>query len=101
VTAQLAPGYDPRHWATTDGRRHTSVPAPVPTVWTRMTNDRGQLTYVSGSYSIVRTVGPNGSRTFVVYRDGIELSLSFTGMLWYAKERAVKNAEGRDVVNVA
>lgn len=101
MTAQLAPGYDPRHWTTTDGHRHVSVPAPEPLVWTRMTNDAGRLVYVSGAYSIVRTIGPNGSRTFVVYRDGIELCLSFTGMLWCAKDRALTNARGRDVVNVA
>jgi hypothetical protein len=101
MSAQLAPGYDPRHWATTDGHRHTSVPAPEPLVWKRTRNDQGQLVYLSSCYSIVRTVGPNGSRTFVVYRDGIKLSLSFTGMLWCAKERAVVNAQGRDVVNVA
>lgn len=101
MSAQLAPGYDPRHWTTTDGHRHVSVPAPEPLVWTRRHNDKGQLVYVSGAYSIVRTIGPNGSRTFVVYRDGIELRLSVTGMLWFAKERAVVNAQGRDVFNYA
>lgn len=101
MTAKLAPGYDPRHWTTTDGHRHTSVPAPEPLAWKRTHNDKDQLVYVSGSYSIVRTIGPNGSRTFVVYRDGIELSLSFTGALWYAKDRALTNARGGDVVNVA
>lgn len=101
MTAQLAPGYDPRHWTTTDGHRHVSVPAPEPLVWKRMHNDQGQLVYISGAYTIVRR--PHGRRSwmFTVYRDGVELSLSWTSALWIAKERAVTNARGRDVVNVA
>lgn len=92
---------DPRHWTTTDGHRHTSIPAPVPVEWTRTRNDKGHLVYLSSCYSIVRT--PQGKRSwaYTVYRDGVELSLSHTSGLWHAKERAMKNAEGRDVVNVA
>lgn len=101
MSAQLAPGYDPRHWTTTDGHRHTSVPAPVPTAWRQTHNDRGQLVYLSGAYSIVRWCGRHGSRTYDVFRDGIELSLARYGRLRDAKDRAVKNARGRDVVNVA
>jgi hypothetical protein len=101
MTAQLAPGYDPRHWTTTDGRRHISVPAPEPLVWTRMTNDAGRLVYVSGSYSIVRVGYGLTGACFHVHRDGIELPLAFYARLWLAKERAVVNAQGGDTVNHA
>lgn len=101
MSAQLAPGYDPRHWTTTDGHRHTSVPAPEPLVWKRTRNDKGQLVYLSSCYSIVRS--PHGRRSwmFTVYRDGVELKLSWTSALWHAKERALTNARGRDVFNYA
>lgn len=92
---------DPRHWATTDGHRHTSVPARVPIEWRRIKNGDGQITYLSSPYTIVRRSHGRRSWMYTVYRDGFELSLSSTAALWHAKERAVKNAEGRDVVNVA
>lgn len=97
-----APKMDPKYWATTDGRRYTSVPAPVPVAWQRMLNDSGRIVYVSGAYSIERTQYVRGQHGFVVYRDGVKLSaLAYYGLLRDAKARAATNAEGRDVVNVA
>lgn len=97
------PSYDPRHWVTVDGHRYTSVPAPIPVTWKRVRNDKGQLVYVSYPFTIVRErYGKTGCAfTFTVFRDGVELPLSFTGSLWHAKDRAVVNAAGRDVVNHA
>lgn len=92
---------DPRHWATTDGHRYTSIPTTVPAEWRRIRNDEGHLTYLAGAYTIVRRPYGRASWSYTVYRDGIELRLSLTAMLHAAKERAVENAEGRDVVNVA
>lgn len=91
---------DPRHWATTDGHHYTSVPTTVPVDWKPTHADSG-LVYVSGAYKIVRMpYGATGS-TYTVFRDGVELSLAFFNRLRDAKARAVSNAEGRDVVNVA
>lgn len=89
-----------KHWRTTDGHRYTSVPTHVPTVWDRETDEKGRLVYKASDYTIVRDkVGYYCHYT--VFRDGIELPLSFTGLLREAKKYAAKNAEGRYVVNVA
>lgn len=98
MTAQLAPGYDPRHWTTTDGHRHTSVPTAVPTAWKQKHDDSG-LVYISGAYSIHRTRYGRGW-LYGIARDGVELRCSYS-RLRDAKDRAVNNARGRDVVNVA
>lgn len=95
------PQYDLRHWVTVDGHRYTSVPAPIPVDWKRVRNDKGQLVYLSYPYTILREVYGATRYTYTVFRDGVELPLSFTGSLWHAKDRAVVNAAGRDVVNVA
>lgn len=96
---------DSRHWSTTDGHLHTSVPTTVPVDWKPRAADAG-LTYVSGAYTIARTRYASTryastGYTYTVFRDGVELSLGFYSRLRDAKERAVSNAEGRDVVNVA
>lgn len=98
-----AAGYsNPAHWTTADGHRYVSVSAEVPTAWKRDRNKGGHLVYRSGPYEIRRTLVSGRSRaTYEVFRDGVPLSLSFTGSLADAKARAVRNAEGRDVVNVA
>lgn len=101
MTATNAPGYDPRHWATTDGHHHVSIAAPAPTEWKPRRAEDGSLTYVSGTYSIRRIYRGYSQSTYIVFRDGVELILAFYPRLRDAKERAVKNAEGRDVVNVA
>lgn len=91
---------DAKIWATVDGRRYTSVPTEVPTAWKQKQSDTG-LIYVGGDYRIVRMLGSTGHRYYWVYRSGVELPLAFYGRLMDAKDRAVKNAEGRDVMNVA
>lgn len=90
---------DPQIWATTDGHRYTSVPTEVPTAWERK-HVNGYRTYVSGDYEIERL--PYGTKwTYWVSRNDIALPLAFYGRLMDAKDRAVENAEGRDVMNVA
>ncbi len=90
---------NPEYWSTRDGRRYISVPTRIPTGWTPA-ETKGRLVYVSGVYTIVRK--PYGkSYTFTVCRDGIDLPLAFYSRLKDAKSRAVQNAQGRDVVNVA
>lgn len=89
-----------RHWTTTDGHLHTSVPTTVPVDWKQKYTDDG-LTYVSGPYSIRRDPYCRTGYTYTVYRDGVDLGLAFYSRLRDAKARAVTNAEGRDVVNVA
>lgn len=94
-------GYDERHWTTEDGHRHVSVPTEVPVTWRQRHDGQGRLIYFSGPYRIVRrSYGTKYS--YAVQREGVELPLgNLYSRLKDAKERAVKNAEGRDVVNVA
>lgn len=90
-----------KHWRTTDGHLHLSVPTAVPAAWARRIDDKGRLVYVSGDYEIVRDRYGATRYTYTVFRDGIELSSSFTGLLREAKAYAVKNARGKHQVNVA
>jgi hypothetical protein len=91
---------DSKNWTSTDGHRFTSVPTEIPGApWRIGIDGRGRRTYTSGAYVIVRTVGSN--RTYEVFRDGELLHLSFTGRFRWAEERAVRNARGLDVMNVA
>lgn len=91
---------DPRHWTTADGRRYVSIAAPPPIVWKRTYNDQGRIVYLSAAYSIVRRVRHTAC-WYTVHRDGVELPLAVYTRLSDAKDRALKNAEGRDEVNVA
>lgn len=91
---------DPRHWTTADGHRYTSIPTVVPAEWKQKHADTG-LTYVSGDYTIVRLQYGATGFVYDLYRDDVVLVLAFYSRLKDAKERAVQNAEGRDVVNVA
>lgn len=93
-----APYDNEKHWQTEDGRLFLSVPTTEPAAWKRKYRQDGKLIYTSGDYTIVRhkADGP-----YNVYRDGVELPLSFTGLLKIAKERAVKNARGEDRMHVA
>lgn len=88
-----------RDYTTQDGHRYVSVPAEVPIVWTRKSVS-GVLSYASGEYVIIRH-GDGSHRTYVVWRNGQELHLSFTGSLKGAKGRAVLNARGLDFFNWA
>ena len=89
-----------KNYETADGHRYVSVPTTVPVKWARAYDEHGKLCYGSGEYQIVRE--PYGSRhTYTVYRDGEELSLSWTSSLRDAKARAVINARGNDVFNWA
>jgi hypothetical protein len=92
-----------KNWTSTDGHRFTSVPTEIPgTPWKIGHDGQGRRTYTSGAYMIVRTVVSGGTnRTYEVFRDGEELPLSFTGRFRWAEERAVRNARGLDVMNVA
>jgi hypothetical protein len=93
-------GYDERHWTTEDGHLHTSVPAEVPLAWRAHFLASG-LVYMSGVYAIRRrSYGTKYS--YAVLREGVQLPIGGVySRLKDAKERAVKNAEGRDRVNVA
>jgi hypothetical protein len=94
-------GYDDRHWTTTDGHLHTSVPAEVPVAWRAHYLASG-LVYMSGVYAIRRRSYGWTKYSYAVLREGVELPLGGTySRLKDAKERAVKNAEGKDRVNVA
>lgn len=94
-------GYDERHWTTEDGHRHVSVPTEVPVKWSIHRLASG-LTYISGTYVIRRDHYVGSRYMYTVLRQGVELPLGgLYSRLKYAKERAVRNAEGRDVVNVA
>lgn len=81
------------------GKDYVSVAAPVPVKWERKLDDKGRITYVSGQYTIRRALGAR--RSYTVFRQGVELSLSLTSSLAVAKARAVKNAHGLDRVHVA
>lgn len=90
---------DSRHWATTDGHRFTSIPAPVPADWKKKYTDLG-LTYVSGPYTIRRDSYSRTGYSYELLRDGDPIGFLYS-RLRDAKDHAVRNAEGRDVVNVA
>lgn len=89
-----------KHWSTKDGHRHVSIPTEVPEAWKQRYTDKG-LIYFSGDYKIIRE--PYASRhTYAVWRNEEELPLgSLYGRLKDAKARAVKNAMGNDVMNMA
>lgn len=78
-----------------------SVPTTVPDVWHSGLNERGQMVHTSGAYEIRRLYCNGSKRHYAVYRDGVELPLSYTALLYVAKARAVKNALGKDRMNVA
>lgn len=90
---------DPRHWATTDGHRYTSVPTAVPVGWKLKYTDSGP-TYVSGPYAVRRNPYGRTGYSYELLRDDVPIG-SLYSRLRDAKEHAVKNTEGRDVVNVA
>jgi hypothetical protein len=58
------------------------------------------LVYVSGEYLIRRYPHRKSAYTYVLYRNRVAIGLG-TGRLKDAKEHAVRNARGEDVVNVA
>lgn len=95
------PPYDnEKHWTTVDGYLFTSVPTERPGPWKRV-RVGPDLIYSSGSYEIIGRPYGRARRTYTVYRDGVELELSFTGSLREAKHTAVINAAGRGRMNVA
>lgn len=102
-----APYDSKENWTTEDGHQFTSVPTEKPGPWKRV-RVGADLIYSSGAYEIIgRPYGDAsrrngaGRRTYTVYRDGVELPLSFTGSLRTAKTEAVINADGRGRINVA
>lgn len=86
---------DTTAWTTQDGHRYTSIPTEVPTVWWLGPDGRS-----SGDYKI-RTRPHGSGRTFDLYRNGRPLVLATYSRLKDAKARAVKNAQGLDVWNIA
>lgn len=95
-----APYDNEKHWTTTDGHRFTSVPTERPGPWKRV-RVGDDLIYSSGAYEIIGRPYGKARRTYTVYRDGVELALSFTSSLRDAKMHAEINAAGRDRMNVA
>lgn len=87
-------------WSTTDGHRYVSVPTTVPLSWER-TSTEGVLVYRSNPYKIVRCWHGDNAWVYKLFRDGVVVSWPFFGLLRDAQAAAVRNAEGRDVVNVA
>ena len=92
-------------WTSADGRWHTSIPTTVPEKWTpamqgSATLGTDFLVYVSGEYLIRRYPYGKSAHTYVLYRNRVAIGLG-TGRLKDAKEHAVRNARGEDVVNVA
>lgn len=86
------------------GKRYVSVPTEIPKTWTRLHSmvTPGLLTYSAGEYVIRgELVSGTKRRHYTVWRQGVELPLSFTGSLRDAKRRAMKNALGEDRMNVA
>lgn len=99
--AAVRGGLDERHWTTEDGHMHVSVPSEVPKLWEK-TYVGVHLAYVSGPFTIVRSPYVGRRCTYSVQRDRVELPLGgLYSRLKDAKDRAVKNAEGRDRMNVA
>lgn len=72
-----------------------------------LSTGRDVVVYTSGEYEIRgeeyarRTNGTVYRRSYVVWRQGVELPLSFTGSLREAKSYAWRNARGEHRVNVA
>lgn len=98
--------YDnPKLWKLVSYKGYVSVPAEVPTRWSQRSIKSALIDvviYVSGEYEI-RGYAPSTARrrSYTVYRQGVELPLSFTGLLRIAKDRAVKNARGEDRMHLA
>lgn len=96
---------DERHWRTEDGHRYTSVPVvgleglEDLDLWFRGVNGDGYITYSRGPYMIVRF--PYGKSGFIreLWRDNERLAC-FRRVL-DAYDRALRNARGEDVINVA
>jgi hypothetical protein len=88
---------DTTAWTTQDGHRYTSVPTEVPRIWERGYAMCG-LTYVSAGreYEILKT-----RNAYALYRNGRPLVLGTYYRLKDAKARAVTNAQGLDVWNIA
>lgn len=96
-------GFDPAHWTTTDGHRHVSVATEMPTKWRaeRVPGNPPTLQYVSGEYRIVREAYGSTAWSYRLHRGTESRGLWFYSRLADAKRHAVKNAQGREVVNVA
>lgn len=97
--------YDnPKLWVLVDdthGKDYVSVAAPEPIEWKRAPAGPRKLIYTSGEYEIRAVSYGKTGRSYTVWRQGVELPLSLTGLLRDAKARAVKNARGEDRMHVA
>lgn len=97
---------DPKLWKLVSdkaGKDYVSAPAAVPERWSPRSIKNAVVDlviYVSGEYEI-RGHRYGTRRSYTVWRNGVELPLSFTGQLKDAKERAVKNARGEDRMHLA
>lgn len=84
------------------GKDYASVKTVEPVVWVRETRQGNILAYRCGEYEIIgRVYGKMDRRVYIVRRLGVELPLSFTGLLRDAKARAVKNSRGEDRMHLA
>ena len=113
----LAQYQNEKLWQLDESQLPTKVYVSVPVdisggmLWKRehaTVNGRDVMIYRSGEYEIHgveygnrRPDGGIARRTYTVWRQGVELSLSFTGSLRQAKDYAAANAQGRHRVNVA
>lgn len=95
---------NPKLWkrvGSATGKRYASVPAEVPKTWKRE-HGLGVMIYRSGEYELRgRCVSGSRRRHWTVWRQGVELPLSLTGLLREARARAEENARGEDRMNVA
>lgn len=84
------------------GNTYISVPTVEPVVWRREALADGVMVYRCGEYEIRgRLIGKADRRSYTVWRQGVELPLSFTRRLGAAQERAKLNARGQDRMHVA
>lgn len=94
-----------KHWRKIDdgrfGNRYASVPVELPPAGLSTPDDTGTRAW--GPYEIRRRPYGQSTRhyTYTIYRDGIELPLSFTGSLDRAINHVERNAAGEDTWNVA
>jgi hypothetical protein len=96
--------YDnPKLWVLVSGewgKDYVSTATAVPEKWVRYSYPDGMVLHSSGEYEI-RGHRYGTRRSYTVWRQGVELPLTLTGVLKDAKARAVKNAQGLDRMHVA
>ena len=107
MTDLLAQYNNPKLWKLDESQLPRKVYVSVPMdisggmLWKREPAGPRKLTYTSGEYEIRAVSYGKTGRSYTVWRQGVELPLSLTGLLREAKARAVENARGEDRMNVA